>query len=420
MNRLPILPGSGDVIARDQAPSRGKRPAPSRIGRPRSLREAIDDARSVLIFARAGLVCGAIDPDRALWVIDLAPADGERAWRVLGEIASRGPRAPLIRYLACCRDPAQRSALAAHPLLQPLLADGRLAIDDEQRWLRVAAPRNPLVVLAHEGLSSRGQRLYRRWRGAVQEADDDAGGERIWRAPERRDGPLRLLTASTAWPDSSLLTLPVEAMSVLAALLDLSDGRLLLRASDFGCGDPEAIRAGALGRADGEPRRGARLPVNFDALARWHRAAGGSVLQSQRSARGRVLHLALHDRGAERLRESLPELLDLPHPDDHAHLLRALRTLRTAAPAQCLSLLHTAQADPRALAALSRHLLPELAGLDAVARDRWRALLARCRGEHFPHVFAGIDPLGAVLDGVEDRLSAAPDFPDTQVPGATP
>jgi hypothetical protein len=410
MNRQSVLPGAADAAIRNDTRSRGQRPSSTSAGRVRALREAIDDAQSVLIFARAGLASGAIDPERALWVIDLAPADGERAWRVLGEIASRGPRAPMIRYLACCRDEARRRALRAHPLLHPLLVDGRLAIDDEQRWLRVAAPRNPLVVLAHEGLSSRGQRLYRRWRGALQEADAD--GECAWRTPERRDGPVRLL--ANAWPDSSLLTLPLEAMSVLAALLDLSDGRLLLRASDFGCGDAEAIRAGALGRADDELRLRARLPVNFDALARWHRAAGGSVLQSQRSARGRMLHLALHDRGAERLRECLPELLDLPHPDDHAHLLRALRALRNTPPSQCLSLLHTAQADPRALAALSRHLLPALADLDAPAGERWRTLLARCRKQHYPPPLASGDRLRRVLDDFEQGL---PDHPATR---ATP
>jgi len=405
MKRQPLVPGGSSG---GEGRIRDPRPAPMRAGRVRALREAIDDALSVLVFVRTGLVGGAIDPSRALWVVDLAPADGERAWRVLGEIAARGPRGPMIRYLACCRDAAHRATLSAHPSLRPLLADGRLVIDDEARWLGLAAPRNPVVVLAHEAFSTRAQHAYRPWRGGLQEAGVDEDGASVWRAPERRDGPVRLLATCAAWPETSLLTLPFGAMQTLSALLELSEGRLLLRGSDLGIADADAIRDGALGQSDAIPDPRGRMAVNFDALARWHRATGGSVQQSQRSARGRVLHLALHDREQGRLRDCLPDLLELPHPDDHLQLLRALQGMRAVPAAQCLSLLHTAQGDPRALAALSRHLIGSLGALDSAARGQWREMLARCRRQHFPRSGVVVDGLRVALDLLDGCAAGDP------------
>lgn len=167
---------------------------------------------------------------------------------------------------------------------------------------------------------------------------------------------------------------------------------MLLRGSDHGAKDRAQIRMGAL-----DPRTGSRrgcaangtLCVNFEALARWHRANGASVLQFQRDEDGRVLHIALHDVAGGRLQECLPEVHGLPHPDDHLRLLQALHAFPAVSPAQCLAMLHAHGGDPRALMALSKHVLRNAAVLDGVALDQWRDMLAYCRTRHYP--VSGLD-----------------------------
>ena len=62
----------------------------------RALREAEDDAQTVLAFQVTGLATHAIDPAEVVWVIDLAPGEGERAWWVLKALSGRAPpRAPV-------------------------------------------------------------------------------------------------------------------------------------------------------------------------------------------------------------------------------------------------------------------------------------------------------------------------------------
>jgi hypothetical protein len=363
-------------------------------GRVRALREAEDDAQTVLAFLLTGLTTHAIDPAEVVWVIDLAPGEGERAWRVLKALSGRAPRGAPIRYLACCTGAEHQARLLAHPLLRPLTCDGSLAIEREGRGVPRQILRNPIVVLAHEGLSSRSQGLYTARSGELLEAWSDGEGEIDWRATTQRDGVMRLLSAYRQSLDGAAFTLPRGAMDTLSALLRASGGRLLLRASDPGAMHFAQIRMGALGLRTGDS--GGRdanrlLPVNFEALARWHRANGASVHQAQRDDDGRVLHIAVHDTAGGRLQECLPEVIALPHPDDHVQLLQALQALSTASPVQCLALLHAHAGDPRALLALSRHMLQAPLALEGVALGQWRDMLAYCRAEHFPSLEADCD-----------------------------
>jgi len=367
----------------------------------RSQGEALDDAAAILAFVGVGLASGAIDPDRAFWVVDLAPDDGERAWRVLAALRGRNLRGPMVRYLACCRDARHRSALSAHPPLQSLLREGRLALDDIDRWLRVNAPGNPIAVLAHDAISAQAQGLYRVGGGTLLEAVRDEHGALQWHPAARRDGPLRLLATEARGTDPVETSLPLGAMHLLAELLTLGGGRMLLRASDLGVCDPDAIRRGALSasdtaHADASFDTAGRLPVNFDALARWHRTRGNVALHAERSERGRVLHLAIHDRDGGRLSDCLPVLTQSPHPDDHVAMLDALAGLSDIAPAQGLSLLHALHADPRALRAMA-HALPVETRADAgVARSRWRRMLERCRDNDYPSLGMEAEPDGGV------------------------
>lgn len=376
-------------------------------GRVRALREAEDDAQTVLAFQLTGLATHAIDPAEVVWVIDLAPGEGERAWRVLQALSGRAPRGAPIRYMACCVDSAHHARLAAHPLLKPLVSNGSLLLDHtfldhtsldhaspdgafpDRRRARMPAQiiRNPIVVLAHEGISSLSQGLYAARSGELMEAWRGSRGGLDWRATARRDGVMRLLSTYRQSIDDAAFTLPLGAMRMLSVLLQSSGGRLLLRASDLGAKDIAQIRRGALDpKRSGASANGldAALRVNFEALARWHRAQGASVHQSQRDDDGRVLHIALHDIAGGRLQECLPEVLGLPHPDDHVQLLLAMEALSAVSPAQCLALLHAQAGDPRTLLALSRHMRHAASTLEGAALDQWRGMLAHCRSRHYP------------------------------------
>lgn len=401
-----LLPDPGHGVATPRPFDGAGRPA-WMAGRVRALREAEDDAQTVLAFQHTGLATHAIDPAEVVWVIDLAPGEGERAWRVLKALSGRAPRGAPIRYMACCVDSGHHARLAAHPLLKPLVSNGSLLLEHafldrsspdsefsdsafpDRQDARMSAHiiRNPIVVLAHEGISSLSQGLYATRSAELFEAWSDRHGGLDWRATTAREGVMRLLSTYRQSIGDMAFTLPRGAMRALSVLLQTSGGRLLLRASDLGANDIAQIRRGALDpqRTDASANgRGTALRVNFEALARWHRAQGASVHQSQRDDDGRVLHIALHDIVGGRLQECLPEVLGLPHPDDHVQLLLAMEALSTVSPPQCLALLHAQAGDPRTLLALSRHMRQAAPGLAGAALDQWRDMLAHCRSRHYP------------------------------------
>ncbi|MFZ2753761.1 MAG: hypothetical protein WAZ48_09985, partial [Lysobacteraceae bacterium] len=302
-------------------------------------------------------------------------------------LSGRAPRAPPVRYLARSFDARHHARLAAHPLLKPLLVGGDLFLDREGLGVPRQGIRNPIVVLAHEGVSSQSQRLYAAHSGELREAWSDADGNLDWRPTAKRDGVMRLISAYRQSLDGVVFTLPHGAMATLSTLLRASGGRLLLRASDHGAKDIAQVRMGALqgGLERGCARHsGAVLRVNFEALARWHRAHGASVHQTQRDDDGRVLHVALHDIAGGRLQECLPEVIGLPHPDDHVQMLQAFEKLSAVTPAQGLALLHAQAGDPRALRALLRHVPCSAPVTAGTALCQWRDMLAYCRALHYP------------------------------------
>ena len=354
---LPALPHDAEPqLTRPQAlqPQVGPLRASAQAGRLRSSREAEDDARAVLAFVQAGMRGRSIHPDHAVWIVDLSPGDGERAWRMLRIFERDAPRGPPLRYLAACLDAAQQAALAMHASFVQCRADGRFCLDREDRGLPLHPLRNPVVVLAHEAFSARAQHLFRTRAGDgagsrtggrsgdIVQAWRDADGRIQWRDLRRRDGICRLLSAHGA-RDGLSLTLPHAGMALLDGILRASGGRMLLRATDDGLYEPARIAAEGL-RCDGDDP----AQVNFDALSRWHRANGGQSFQSRGPIDGRVLHVALHDIEGGRLRECLPEVLALPHPDEHVQLLQALAALGMPSDAVRRALFRATGHDPRA------------------------------------------------------------------------
>jgi hypothetical protein len=359
---------------------------PGLAGRLRSLREAEDDARAVLSFLQAGMRGRSIHPEHAVWIVDLSPGDGERAWRMLRIFDREAPRGPPLRYLACCLHAAQHDALVAHASFEQWRADGRFCLDRDDRGLPLHPLRNPVVVLAHEAFSARAQHLFRiragDRTGDIVQAWRDADGQIRWCDLRRRDGNSRLLSAHGAREGLSL-TLPHAGMALLDTILRASGGRMLLRATDDGLYEPARIATDGL-RADGD----APPQVNFDALSRWHRANGGQSFQSRGPIDGRVLHIALHDVEGGRLRECLPDVLALPHPDEYVELLGTLDALSSPSLSQCIALLRAHGGDPRALAALAARLPEVSAQADADVSDAvattWRTLVAWSESMRYP------------------------------------
>lgn len=337
--------------------------APWRAGCLGAVREALDDAQAVLAFLRAGMRTRAIDPGETLWIIDLAPGDGERAWRVLRAIRSQAPRAPAIRYLAGCLDTAHRERLTLHPCLAPLVTDGTLCLDAQGTALPSHPLRNPPVVLAHGAFRTRGQTCHMFRAGELMTSVPCVDVNPIWRPADRRDGLSRLAMGCRDMPDGATFTLPSGVMRILADLLHWSGGRLLLRGSDEDLHAP----------AGGTHLETASTVLRLDAMVRWHHAHGASVHQLRRDEGGRVLHLALHAPDAPALRDCLPDLLALPHPDDHVDVLRALHTVARPTPAQCRALLRATADDPRAFAILASYW-PEAGRMSPT--DEWWAVRA--------------------------------------------
>lgn len=351
----------------DAQPHVGPLRAAGQAGRLRSSREAEDDARAVLAFLEAGMRGRSIHPEHAVWIIDLSPGDGERAWRMLRIFDDEAPRGPPLRYLACCLDAAQHDALGVHAPFLQWRADGRFCLDRNDCGLPVHGLRNPVIVLAHEAFSARAQHLFRTRggdrTGGIVQAWRDAKGWIHWRDLHLRDGVCRLLSVPRGARDGLILTLPHAGMALLDAILRASGGRMLLRATDEGLYEPERIAADGLRADEDVPPQ-----VNFEALSRWHRANGGQSFQSRGPIDGRVLHIALHDVEGGRLRECLPEVLALPHPDEHVQLLQAMAMLGAPSDALGRALFRATGHDPRA-----RTVLSHVAGAAVFAEtgDHW-------------------------------------------------
>lgn len=344
-------------------------------GRLRALCEAQDDARVILSFLQAGLRNRCIDPMHPLWVVDLSPGDGERAWHVLRILDAEAMRGPPVRYLLCCPDPGQRGTLAAQASFAEWHANGRVCLGRVGQGLPPHPLHNPVIVLAHDAFSAHEQHLFRVRKGEALQGWGLPDGRVEWRDLRRSDGLCRLLSGQRNAADGLSLTLPHAGMTLLDALLHASGGRLLLRATDHGAFEGERIATQGLRADDHAPPE-----VNFEALARWHLANGGQVLQSRISPRGRVLHQALHDVTDGRLRECLPGLLALPHPDEHVELLGTLGALLRPSLPQCIALLRAHGGDPRALALLVARMqeLPPEEETDpsGLVAATWRSLVA--------------------------------------------
>jgi RimJ/RimL family protein N-acetyltransferase len=342
-----------------------------------SVAEAQDDARAVLHFLRHGLATRDIDPARPVWIVDLAPGNGERAWLVLRYLAERAPRAPMLRYLACCASGVQREMLSTIEVLCTEVRSGRLVIADEKEGFCRHDMRNPAMVLAHGACAAREQALFACHYGKLLAGARQSDGQIGWAPLQARDDLSSLLSAYCRAINSAPLNLPVGFIRCVQTLLAATGGRMLLRASDPGVMNLVQIRGGMLAA------EAVTAQVNFEVLARWHRALGATVHQAQYDDGGRVLHVAVHDRTGGRLRACLADVLELAHPDVRAAAVSAMQGMAPN-PMTYAAWIEQVQADPRIVPLCADALLALTGKVQGTALRHWRELLVRLCGNYYP------------------------------------
>ncbi len=130
------------------------------------------DAALIRTFVENGHDCGGIAPELPLNIIDLAPAGGECAWRVLRALESCDQP---IFYLAVCDTPDAAQALVVHPFLQAYVASQRFAVtvsppDDLSGLAENIEGGNPFVIIAHGAFSRLRNELFACHYGDLLEA----------------------------------------------------------------------------------------------------------------------------------------------------------------------------------------------------------------------------------------------------------
>ncbi|GAB4188978.1 MAG: hypothetical protein OHK0022_01110 [Roseiflexaceae bacterium] len=260
----------------------------------------------------------AIDPQQPVYIIELGAGAGRFGFLFATIFAQLLAASSLgdIRWTYVLTDftEAQLDYYAAHPLLQPLLGQGRLdfarfdaATPHDLRLrhaglvLAAGALRNPLVVLANycfdalpqDAFALKNGQLHERLIALAYKPDSPPEAEPIERLLIRySDRPIApdyygdpdldaILRGYGERLDNTSLLLPTAALACLRFFQHLSNGRLLLIAGDKGYMREDALQ----GRVEpGIARHGSvSLRVNFHALGRLVERQGGQMLAHEHS-----------------------------------------------------------------------------------------------------------------------------------------
>lgn len=304
---------------------------------------------------------GALDLSQPLYVLDLAPDEGNLAAGLLlalrEELVARGMADWPVRYVLCPLLPEAAHAASARYTQWPVLHEfsacgwlnhatwpartGQPMLLGEQRAALFGA-RNPMVALALGALSALPAELYGAHFGQLQQArvqlqelprssdEPKHAGLTLhydWSALAALDdlatAPSVLLHHYRAGLISAPLLLSPRSLALLDALADFSGGRYLLLAVDHGVTHEQQIRLHQLAPPQDIVPGQLLLPVNFHALGLHQTSAGARVAQLQREELGAVLHLACRDDAVppdDASWHNLVQRLDHAHPADRGQL----------------------------------------------------------------------------------------------------
>jgi len=162
----------------------------------------------------------------------------------------------------------------------------------------------------------------------------------------------------------------------------LCEGRCLFVGTDHGISSERQLRA------VGYLQNTGLSPVNFDALARWQRAAGAQSWTSDSDPEGRLLQMALWER-PERATDNLFEgLCQRATRCIQGQTEMLLPLLQQRAPEmsceQMLTAVRATCADTRTVSILCEALLPKLDGLTVECCRQWQRCLEEIWQEYFP------------------------------------
>lgn len=369
---------------------------------------------AIFHFWETGLVQGDIDPAKPLYVLDLAPGDGQFLWMALQAIGRRlSAFHTAIRpcYIACCHDADEAGSLLGHPCLSEYVAHGWL---DATSWsgqaesglaLRTAGVTllrtdNPVAAIGLGAFASLPSDLFATHYDCIYEASttwipqDDADGtariEYAWQPladeGDRPDCQALFAHYRKHFPAAPLM-MPTNAMERIAGLARLSGERYLLLAADPGVSTDLQVRFGALRPPEEWHPGDAVMPVNFHALSLYQQQHGAWVGNRQLADSGIVVHAAWCHGDVppdDVACAHLSTLLDRAHPDDLARLTVLSAAAATSPPAASLSLLRLSQYDPAVLESCIDTMLEAAHTLDDTQRDEWRSALAATWANYLP------------------------------------
>lgn len=265
---------------------------------------------------------GALDAGEPLFVCDLAPRDGALAAGLLNILApwlAEGGWPPL-RYILQTESAAEADVLLSHPALATHAASGVLTT----RLPPQAA--HPIVMVAWHYFSALPSELHAVHYGAAMSATltvEPGTGELTYDWFDRVPAPAEdlrdlLLAHYTGRCNTSCVLLPVAAADAIARIADLSGGRYLLLAADYGVSKERQIRMNAWTPPAQWPAAGP-LPHNAHALALALRARGAACWLHQINEGGQVQHAAWRDGPAPPDTagfSAVQQALSRAHPDD--------------------------------------------------------------------------------------------------------
>lgn len=369
-------------------------------------------ADAILLYWQHGIESGAIDAGKTLYLADLAPAEGQLAWRLLKALRTGLERRRLalnICLVACCRSQDDADALLGHPCLGTFAAQGWLdaapfnagsdsALTLRHRKISLLAADNPIVFLALDHFSTLPSELMAVHYGellqcavAVHQAEGaahlDLAYEWMPQHPAHADAATPqaacVLDHYRAHFHSAALLLPEQAMETLQRLQRMAGGRYLLLAADAGVCDEQAIRLGAMTPPKQWHPGETQVPVNYHALSLAQRRDGALACNLQLEDGGIVMHAAwragTQAPDGDCMRQ-IAAALEAAHPT-HQQALRQLGGLNEKA---LLALLHQSQDDPAMLAAAMDALSGAPPTLADCSHRAWHQAMARVWENFFP------------------------------------
>lgn len=371
-------------------------------------------ATAVLNYWRAGLDRGTIDPKLPLYLIDLAPCNGQLAWLMLACLREGLASAGLALqpcYLLCAtvgtRD-TMASGLHLHPYFSADLAHGWIdgaSLDVDDGLLRLAhggdvleQTGNPIVILSLSYFQQLPADLFAVHHGDVLQGEvapgEDGGLVYAWTSLATDGGQSHLTGAGTAATllrhyvarcASAALSLPLAACGLLDALDRLSASRSLLLAVERGCCDDQAVRLGALTPPDTWHAGDPAPALNLHAISLHQQQRGAWTWHQQIDEGGLVLYASCTGAAQmidERIANAIIKAIASAHPDDQIAMIDAAAAQGDAA--GLLALLRLSDCNPQVLRAGIRAMIAQPPALTELARRSWRIALSAAWQHYLP------------------------------------